>query len=59
VVAKEIAFLTSCACYIRFKEPDAVAHEIPENMIIRFFKRTLTFYVYGSTNGTLYAWIEG
>lgn len=59
-VAKEIAFLATTACLIRFNDPQAIAHEIPAGMIIRFFRRVERFYVTKvTTDGTLYCWIEG
>lgn len=59
-VAKEIAFLTTTACLVRFNDPQAVAHEIPSGMIIRFFRRVERFYVVKLTlEGTLHVWIEG
>lgn len=60
VVAKEIAFLTSAVCFIRFNDTQAVVQEIPSGMIIRFFRRVEKFYVTQSiAPGTLYCWIEG
>jgi hypothetical protein len=60
VLAKEIAFLTTEPCSVRFNSVDAVAQEIPAGIdIIRFFKRVERFYVQGATPGILYAWIEG
>jgi hypothetical protein len=61
VLAKEIAFLTTQPCLIRFNSPDAVAQEIPSGIdIIRFFKRVERFYVTQDVApGILYAWIEG
>ena len=59
-VSREIAFYTTASCYIRFNNSGAVAHEIPDGLIIRFFKRTEVFYVTQiSSPGTLYVWIEG
>jgi hypothetical protein len=58
-VAKEIAFLTTSACLVRFNDSLAVAHEIPTGLIIRFFSRVEKFYVTGESPGTLHVWIEG
>jgi len=58
--AKDILFLSTQNCYVRFEGSSRVQHLIPANTLMRFHRRCFMFFVQRvSVDGTLSVWIEG
>jgi len=58
--AKDILFYATADCWVRFEGKSRVQHFIPANTFMRFHRRCFMFWVVRDTsNGTLYAWMEG
>lgn len=57
--AKDILFLSTQDCYVRFDGVSRVQHRIPANTYMHFHRRCNMIFVVGAIAGTLEAWFEG
>ena len=57
--AKDIVFLATQTCYVRFDGPSRVQHRIPANTPMHYHQKCNMFFVMGLVAGTLEMWIEG